>query len=98
MFACKEYAFKRDETGKNDEKVVKLEEKKFNHSVAMEENNRDHGIKLEEKKLDWENEEKEKGRSFEIAKLEKLALQVHIGKKYYLINKCVLSGKSTEEI
>jgi len=83
---------------KNDDKGVELEEKKFNHSVALEEKKWDHGVKLEEKKLDWEKEEKEKDRSFEMAKLERLASQEHIGKKYDLITQCVVSGKSTEEI
>ena len=33
-----------------------------------------------------------------MAKLERLASQEHIGKKYDLITQCVVSGKSTEEI
>ncbi|KNZ46257.1 hypothetical protein VP01_7424g1 [Puccinia sorghi] len=53
---------------------------------------------LEEKELAWEKDEKEKDPSFEMAKLEQLASQEHIGKKYYLINQCVASSKSTEEI
>ncbi|KNZ47776.1 hypothetical protein VP01_6155g2, partial [Puccinia sorghi] len=46
----------------------------------------------------WEKEEKEKDRSFEMAKLEQLALQEHIGKKYDLMTYCFLSVKRTEEI
>ena len=94
---------------KNDDKGVELEERKFNHSITLEEKKWDHGvkleekkwdhgIKLEEKKLDWEKEEKEKDRRFEMAKLERLASQDHIGKKYDLVTQCVFSGKSTEEI
>ncbi|KNZ61758.1 hypothetical protein VP01_13617g1, partial [Puccinia sorghi] len=68
--------------------------------------NDDKGVELEsgitgsswKKKLDWEKEEKEKDRSFEMAKLERLASQEHIDKKYDLINQCVVSRKSTEEI
>ena len=33
-----------------------------------------------------------------MAKLERLASQDHIGKKYDLVTQCVVSGKSTEEI
>ncbi|KNZ58623.1 hypothetical protein VP01_1893g4 [Puccinia sorghi] len=65
---------------KNNDKGVELEEKKFSHSVVLEEKKWDHGINLEEKKLDWEKEEKEKYQSFEMAKLEQLASQEHIGK------------------
>ena len=94
---------------KNNDKGVELEERKFNHSITLEEKKWDHGvkleekkwdhgIKLEEKKLDWEKEEKEKDRRFEMAKLERLASQDHIGKKYDLVTQCVVSGKSTEEI
>ncbi|KNZ52890.1 hypothetical protein VP01_340g10, partial [Puccinia sorghi] len=36
--------------------------------------------------------------SFEMAKLEQLASQEHIGKKYDLITQCVVSGISTEEL
>ncbi|KNZ48308.1 hypothetical protein VP01_5761g1 [Puccinia sorghi] len=67
---------------KNNDKGVELEKKKFNHS-------------LEEKKLDWEKEEKEEDQSFEMAKLEQLASQEHIRKKYDLITQCVVRGKRT---
>ena len=94
---------------KNNDKGIELEEKKFNHSVKLEEKKWVHGIeleekkwdreiKLEERKLDLEKDEKEKDRSFEMAKLDRLASQDHIGKKYDLITQCVVSGKSTEEI
>ncbi|KNZ53077.1 hypothetical protein VP01_3350g2 [Puccinia sorghi] len=45
-----------------------------------------------------EREEKEKDRSFEMAKLEQLESQEHIGKKYHLITQCIVSRKSIEEI
>ncbi|KNZ51161.1 hypothetical protein VP01_4063g2 [Puccinia sorghi] len=83
---------------KNNDKIVELEGKKFNHSVALEEKKWDHEIGLEEKKLAWEKDEKEKDQSFEMAKLEQLASQEHIGKKYDLITHCVVSGKITEDI
>ncbi|KNZ50059.1 hypothetical protein VP01_4620g1 [Puccinia sorghi] len=53
---------------------------------------------LGEKKLDWEKEEKEKDQSFEMAKLEKLASQEHIGKNCNLLTQCVVSRNRTEEI
>ncbi|KNZ45807.1 hypothetical protein VP01_779g9 [Puccinia sorghi] len=53
--------------------------KNFNHTWALEEKKWNHGINMEENKLDWEKEEKEKDRSFEMAKLEQLASQEHIG-------------------
>ncbi|KNZ48445.1 hypothetical protein VP01_5668g2, partial [Puccinia sorghi] len=41
---------------------------------------------------------KKKDRSFEMAKLEQLASQENIGKKYDLSTQCVVSRKSPEEI
>ena len=93
----------------NNGKGVALEEKKFNHSIILEKKQQDHGINLEEKKwdhgikweekrLEWEKEEKDRDRSFEMAKLDRLASQDHTGKKYDFITQCVLNGKSTEEI
>jgi hypothetical protein len=93
----------------NDNKGVQLEEKKFNHSIQLEEKKWDysmkldekkwdHGIKLEEKKLDWQKEEKDWDRNFEMAKLDHLASQEHVAKKYDLVTQCVAKGKSVEEI
>lgn len=83
---------------KNTDKGLELEEKKFNYSVLLEEKKWDHGIQLEEKKFHWEKEEKEKDQQFEMAKLDRLTSQEHIGKKYDLITQCVANGKSVEEI
>lgn len=72
--------------------------KKIDHAVAVEAKKWDHGIALEAKKLEWEREEKDKDCQLEIEKLDRLASQSHIGKKYDLVIQCVVSGKTTEEI
>ncbi|KNZ57748.1 hypothetical protein VP01_2082g4 [Puccinia sorghi] len=69
----------------------------LNLSMELGEKKLDHRIKMEEKNLGLEKEEKEKYWSFDMTKLEQLASQEHIGKKYDLITQCVVSGKSTDQ-
>ncbi|PLW05175.1 hypothetical protein PCANC_28915 [Puccinia coronata f. sp. avenae] len=81
-----------------DNKMVKLEEKKFMRLSKLEEKKWEQELKMDEKRLEWEKDEKAKDQTFELSKLGTLADKENLGKKYELVTQCVTSGKSTEEI
>ncbi|PLW10042.1 hypothetical protein PCANC_22764 [Puccinia coronata f. sp. avenae] len=81
-----------------DNETVKLEERKFMRSSKLEEKKWEQELKMDEKRLEWEKDEKAKDQTFELSKLGTLADKENLGKKYELVEQCVTSGKSTEEI
>ncbi|PLW36306.1 hypothetical protein PCASD_15934 [Puccinia coronata f. sp. avenae] len=81
-------------------KMIKLEEKKFMRLSKLEEKKWEQELKMDENRLEWgKNEkEKEKDKTFELSKLGTLADKENSGKKYELVTQCVTGGKSTEKI
>ncbi|KAI9625525.1 hypothetical protein KEM48_010787 [Puccinia striiformis f. sp. tritici PST-130] len=90
--------FKFDRQMNKDDKGVELEGRRLDHTIALDQKKWDQGIEIEEKKLTWEKEERAKDRQFEIEKLDRLASQDNVGKKYELVTKCIQTGVKTEEI
>ncbi|KAI9605030.1 hypothetical protein H4Q26_003001 [Puccinia striiformis f. sp. tritici PST-130] len=90
--------FKFDRQMNKDDKGVELEGRRLDHTIALDQKKWDQGIEIEEKKLTWEKEERAKDRQFEIEKLDRLASQDNVGKKYELVTKCIQTEVKTEEI
>ncbi|KNZ51590.1 hypothetical protein VP01_3896g2, partial [Puccinia sorghi] len=84
--------------GRSSKYILKFECQEWDHGIKLKEKKWDHGIRPEERKVDCEKEEKEKDKSFEMANLEQLEFQKHIGKKYYLITQCVVSLKTQKRL